>query len=41
MKPLKNLIAFTALLAGLGAIFSMYGQPDFLFIIANQVWGCF
>jgi len=41
MKPLQLLIAITALLAALGGIFSMYGDPDFLMSIANQVWGCF
>jgi len=29
------------LVAVLGSIFTLYGQPDFLVQMANQIWSCF
>jgi hypothetical protein len=29
------------LLAVLGSIFTLYGEPDFLVQMANQIWSCF
>ena len=29
------------LLAVLGGIFTLYGEPDFLVQMANQIWSCF
>ena len=41
MKPLHQFVLLAALLGVLGAVFSLYAQPDFLMMLANQVWSCF
>jgi len=41
MKPLAKLIWVTTMLVLLLLVFTMYGKPDFLMTLANQVWGCF
>jgi hypothetical protein len=41
MTPIKKLIAASALLAALAGIFYLYGRPEFLMTIANQLWTCF
>ena len=37
MQTLTWLAATTALLG----VFALYTQPDFLVVLANQVWACF
>jgi hypothetical protein len=32
---------YVGLLTVLLAVFTLYGRPDFLMTLANQVWGCF
>jgi hypothetical protein len=32
---------YIGLLGLLWLVFSLYGRPDFLMTLANQVWGCF
>jgi len=41
MKLGVKLIGIAALLGILMLVFSLYGHPDFLMNLANQVWGCF
>jgi hypothetical protein len=31
----------TGMLVALGGVFALYGRPDFMMTLANQVWGCF
>jgi hypothetical protein len=37
---LKITLWTVAIAASLG-VFALYTRPDFLFILANQVWACF
>ena len=42
--PRQRLIHITAWLAttvALLGVFALYTQPDFLVVLANQVWACF
>ena len=41
MKPVRKLMLYAALLAVLLLVFVLYGRPDFMMTLANQVWGCF
>jgi hypothetical protein len=41
MKPAVKILWYAATLGLLALVFVMYGQPDFLMTLANQVWGCF
>ena len=41
MKPVGKTFLFLGLLGVLLLVFAMYGQPDFLMMLANQVWSCF
>lgn len=42
MKPApRRLLAWTAALAVLGAVFAAYLQPTLMVELANQVWSCF
>jgi hypothetical protein len=41
MKTLHKLLIYTGLLGLLLMIFTLYGRPDFLMTLANQLWGCF
>jgi hypothetical protein len=38
--PRKVMLYAAALLASL-AVFGLYTQPDFMVMMANQVWACF
>ncbi len=37
----QKLLLYAALACMLLAVFALYSRPDFLFTLANQVWGCF
>ena len=43
MKPSTMVRWSTVLAAGaaLAAVFSLYLQPDFMVLLAQQVWACF
>lgn len=41
MKPAAKLFCYAAMLVLLLLVFALYGQPDFLMTLANQIWGCF
>lgn len=41
MSKLIKFIASIAVITGLAAIFTLYGRPEFLMTIANQLWTCF
>jgi len=41
MKPWQKVVGWSALAAALLGIFGLYGRPDFLLTVANQIWGCF
>jgi hypothetical protein len=41
MKPIHKALLFSGLAAVLLLVFAMYGRPDFVLTLANQVWGCF
>ena len=42
MKPTTyRVMGYLAALVALGLVFAMYTRPDFMFNLANQVWGCF
>jgi hypothetical protein len=34
-------LVFGAVVCALLAVFSLYTQPDFMLILANEVWSCF
>jgi hypothetical protein len=34
-------IRFLMVVVVLGGIFTLYGEPDFLVQLANQMWSCF
>jgi hypothetical protein len=37
----KTLAGYGAVLLALLAAFALYSRPDFLVMLANQVWACF
>jgi len=37
----QKVLLYAAALCVLLAVFVLYTRPDFLFTLANQVWGCF
>jgi len=41
MTPIKKLLIAVVFMATLTGIFYMYGRPEFLMTIANQLWTCF
>jgi hypothetical protein len=41
LKPIYKIIALIALSGMLGLVFAMYGRPDFVLNLTNQIWGCF
>jgi hypothetical protein len=41
MKRWSKALWITGVLAALGWVFALYGRPDFMITMANQVWGCF
>jgi hypothetical protein len=36
-----KILLYAAIVSVLLAVFVLYTRPDFLFTLANQVWGCF
>ncbi len=38
---LPRWLAFAVAAAALAAVFAMYLQPDFMVLLAQQVWACF
>jgi hypothetical protein len=42
MRPaIYRVMGYVGILVVLGLVFAMYTRPDFMFNLANQVWGCF
>jgi len=42
MRPLaRRLLAYTAALVVLGAVFTLYTRPRLLVTLADQLWACF
>jgi len=41
MKPIAKWFLLGAALVLLAAVFALYGRPDFLLTLSNQIWGCF
>ena len=41
MKPAVKLLGYAFMLGLLALVFALYGQPDFLLTLSNQLWGCF
>ena len=41
MRPFNKALLYACLLGVLLLVFTMYSQPDFLLMLANQVWACF
>lgn len=37
----EKVLLYAGLACVLLLVFSLYARPDFLFTLANQVWGCF
>ena len=40
-RPWRRWLAAALALAALLAVFLLYTQPDFMLMLADQVWGCF
>jgi hypothetical protein len=38
---LRKLLAFSAAVAVLLAVFALYSRPEFLITLADQLWACF
>ncbi|MEJ7686745.1 MAG: hypothetical protein WKG52_06985 [Variovorax sp.] len=38
---LRRLLGWSAAIAATLAVFGMYTRPDFLVLVADQVWACF
>jgi len=36
-----RMMGYFAAIVVLGLVFVLYTRPDFMFNLANQVWGCF
>lgn len=41
MKPAVKFLGYALMLGLLALVFVLYGQADFMLMLANQVWGCF
>jgi len=41
VKRRQRIFIYGAALALLLSVFSLYARPDFLVMLANQVWSCF
>lgn len=41
MKRPLQLLSFAAATAALLGVFYLYGRPDFMVQMANQLWSCF
>jgi hypothetical protein len=37
----RRITAWAAVLAVLAAVFAAYLKPDFVVVLANQIWSCF
>ncbi len=40
-RALPRWLAYFAAAAALAAVFAMYLQPEFMVLLAQQVWACF
>ena len=40
-QRLTHITAWLAATVALLGVFALYAQPDFLVVLANQVWACF
>lgn len=38
---LRRWLAYAAATGALAAVFALYLQPDFMVLLAQQVWACF
>jgi len=41
VKQGRRIIFYSTVIVLLLSVFSLYARPDFLVMLANQVWGCF
>ena len=41
LKTSRKLLAWVGAVALLLGVFSLYLRPDFMVLLANQVWACF
>ena len=41
MKPVRRIALGTAIAAYLLGVFYLYGRPDFLVQLSQQIWACF
>lgn len=41
MKFSCKFLIYSTAVAALLAVFTLYTRPDFLVILANQIWACF
>jgi len=41
MKPGVKFLLYALMLGLFALVFAMYGQPDFMMTLANQLWSCF
>jgi hypothetical protein len=41
MTPLAKFLWYVSMAVALALVFVMYTRPDFMFKLANLVWGCF
>ena len=41
MNRLQRISLYSAAIAACLAVFALYIQPDFLVMLANQLWACF
>ena len=37
----RRVAVWAVALAAMGGVFALYVQPDFMVLMANQVWACF
>jgi len=37
----KKIVLWAIVIIASLAVFALYTRPDFLFTLANQLWGCF
>lgn len=40
-RSIQRLVLYSAAVAALLAVFSLYLRPDFMVTLAQQVWACF
>jgi hypothetical protein len=41
VKLLRRAVVAVTVAAILGFVFALYGRPDFVLNLSNQIWGCF